>query len=326
MKGNLIDQLGAELNKTARVELNSEDVFSGGKISPKRKDIRDYVSNVIDEKTIGYELYFENVQDMTGKIEKGHIWIIGGFSGTGKSYFTLNLVEGILGAMTPPKVGIFSTELSQKDYIKRLLFLRAGVYELAFIKNPKYYQEKIQDNLTAIENDPRFEEDYLLIWGDIATIEEIEDRLAALKKIDKVPEVIVIDWVQQLSVDGVYAEKDAMPVVAKRIKKLTIDFGCAVIVVSQVNNYANNKDYKMDSSQTAPFSFGKELNQMADVAIMLQRQRVSGKQSKHLACRVTKARHGSTGIASFEVESGFRIKEISTQDGISIDEGMGVST
>lgn len=322
MVKNLIQQLGEELNKTDRVELSPEDTLGVAKITPKTNELSDYVKSIITGIRIGYSLYFDNLEELTGRIEKGHIWIIGGFSGTGKSYFTLNLVEGILGAENPPTVGIFSTELSQSDYIKRLMFLRAGVYELAFLKNPKSYREVVEDNLEAVKLDPRFTDDMLLIWGDITTIEEVEDRLLALSKINKVPDIIVLDWVQQLSVDDTYSEKDAMPIIAKRIKKLTVAYKCAVIIVSQVNNYANAKDYKIDSSQTAPFSFGKELNQVADVAIMLQRQRVKGKQSKHLAVRVTKARHGSTGIASFEVMSGFRIREITPLEGINMDEAM----
>ena len=114
-----------------------------------------------------------------------------GYPGTGKSFFAINLVEGIIGAAEPPRVAVFSTELSKIDYLKRLTLLRAGVHDLAFKKDPKTYAERVKQNLESIQYDPRFEDGTVRIFGNVKDIEEIEAAMQALSQLEQLPQIIV---------------------------------------------------------------------------------------------------------------------------------------
>lgn len=295
-----------------------------GIIGEEFTTIGQQIQDRIDGKKAGWGLYYPELENKVGRLEKGFIFSIGGYSGIGKSYFAMNLVENLLGEAEPPHIAVFSTELSKIEYVKRLLFLRLGLYETSFRNYPFYYEKQVKEGLDAMQNDIRIASGLLQVYGDVLSMENIHDILTMyeVENLPK-PEVLVIDWIQQLSVEELYNEKDAMPLLARKIKELAINHGVAVIVVSQINNYAQNKEFNQASSSLSAFSYGKELNQISDVAITLTRYRAKSQMSKHLQAHITKSRRGMTGIASFRIDDGYKLTEITNEDGQAIDMALG---
>ena len=63
-----------------------------------------------------------------------------------------------------------------------------------------------------------------------------------------------------------------MPTLAMMFQNLPKKYKIPVVVVSQVNNYAVSLDSKKET--LAPFQNGRDLNQAAQVSIVLKREKV----------------------------------------------------
>ena len=285
------------------------------------KEHEEYIELLKSPKEIGVTSGMNEIDVMSGRIREGAIWILGGYSGTGKSFFVLNMLNGILKEIevhrgdskyVPPKVAVFSSEISTTDYIMRHMMVSGQMYQklIETTRDPiliqrlesimgEYYTERYADIET------------LRIEGDVYEMEYIEEVVRE-RDID----LFIIDHIQDIHIkDGdsvIYNEKDALPLISGRLHHLVKSTKKACLVVSQINNYAVNTDTSRE--KLSPFSFGKQLYQSADTAIVLNRRKFNSKLANVLECDIIKARHGEFGRVAFKIGDGFSLEGITLNE------------
>jgi replicative DNA helicase len=263
----------------------------------------EHVSDIENYIRSGIEYGFPSIQEMVGKMRKGQLWTVGGLSGVGKSYFILNLINNIK-QYKSLNVCIFAVEMSTEEYLVRLACMREGIYKQDLYNQPHIYKNKILTQLDLISQEFPEQDRIFEIHGSIHSFEQIEETLQG-KEID----LIVVDYVQMLSVNGLSNEADTMPILGPKLHRLSQDYNAIVVAVSQLNNYAINLD--MSKSLSQPFSYGKQLIQASDVAIQLIRTKEEGRLSDYLLVNISKARDGITGFSVLQINPGYQLSEVS---------------
>lgn len=214
-----------------------------------------------------------------------HVWIIGGYTGQGKTFFTLCLLLNFMRNGMKPI--LFSTENSATRNILRLIGCITGLSEMKIYKGKFTDEEKvlIDEAKEELANYP------LIVYDSVFDTNEI--RLKAKKhKIKHGSNLIVVDYIQNLNTDRgeIYQQ---MSNVAMELQKISIELNMGVIGVSQISN---NEASKSDT-QLLQFKGAGEISAVADVAIWLRRNK---KVIHKLVADIKKVRHGTTGYVMFD--------------------------
>lgn len=249
-------------------------------------------------------LFSPTLQGITGGLSRGHFWVIGGFSSTGKSAFACNIALDVL-ARKRSKLAIVSAEMTQEQYMTRLLAIESGIPQLDIanrvtlgVINPL---QEAKQKLQAAN---------LYIYDNLYTMSKIRTELQRLKN-QRGIDVIILDYIQNITVTG--DEVSDAREVAIECQRLAKDLDCTMIAFSQVSNQQAQFDKDDEGSEYYSFKGHGAIRDAADVAIMLYRNRA--KQSSALRVDVKKNRHGplSKFVAAFDLATG-RIEEMEFED------------
>lgn len=270
------------------------------------QQVFDNIDNLLKKNNLGITTGFSKIDESVGRLQAGQLWTISAYTGTGKSNFILNMVKSILYDNSSLKLCVFSTELSDFDYMIRLYCMNQGIYKIQLQKDPGLYGPKIQQE--ALDFYESFSDTNSLdIQGSIIKLEQIEEQLEKNKY-----DVIFIDYVQELTANGRYDVKDTMPIIAKRLKEMALKYKTCIVAVSQVNNYAMDKGkFNSENSQLMPISFGKELTHASHVVILLERKKVNDVLDEYLTVKIMKARDGQTGVIPLKIRPGYQLAPLS---------------
>lgn len=279
------------------------------------QELQDRITNVLVRKKLGWTYGFDKLDELCGRMEAGQVITLGGFSGTGKSFFVLNMINGIRqewlenlnSDLVPPRIAVFTTEMEQIAYEQRHICMNAGVYWNKYQRTPELYYEKIQKAFDDYYANRHVEPEFLQIF-QVLSLEEVEKILSDM---DVKPNIVFIDHVQNLSVNKKSDNKDTMPIIGNKVRDLAKKHKVALVVVSQVNISALTKDNDPKHSNVQPFSWGKELLQSSHVAIFLSRRIIDGDVDPTLQVGVIKSRDGNKGWFELYVNEGFNLLPIS---------------
>lgn len=245
--------------------------------------------------------FSRTLQSMTGGLSRGHFWVVGGFSSTGKSAFATNLALDIM-RVKGKKVAIISAEMTQEQYIIRMLSVLSGVsqrdiasrFTVGFGK-----QERVEEAKRFLSNSSLF------VYDNLYRLPQIRTELQRLKNLHGL-DVIILDYIQNVSVTG--DEVSDAREVALECQRMAKDFQCTVIGFSQLSN-AQAK-YEMEGGDENYYSLKGHgsIRDAADVVLTLHRDRVAN--SSALKVKFRKNRHGpmSDFTCEFNLETG-QIKE-----------------
>lgn len=285
------------------------------RIDSLEKNGKDYVNKLISGEVFGFSTGFEILDNSIGRIEPGTLTILGGYTGTGKSFFVANMINGTLNdEYKIPNIVVFSSELSEFDYVRRFVLMKTGIYKIQLQTKNDFQQDYIRKFKEAYES---FIEDMRLnpYQLQIVKIKKFNDIENYLENCEKKPDLIYIDWLQQLSIvtddkKTLYDEKDTMPIISDRIDSIRLKYNLAIVAVSQINNYMSNTDF--NSNQLNPFSYGKQIAQIADNSLVITRERFNGQRSPVMTSNILKGRDGSGEPVNFNISNGFNLRAIPT--------------
>lgn len=259
------------------------------------QELQLYLDGKIKHIPVGYSKlgYFIN------SFRKGRLSLIGAYTGAGKTFFVLNLVEEILKIAPSTKICIVSTEMSELDYITRLLCVRAGFYFQDFEREPEKFAPKLKEQL---DNFTLHSEIQPTIVGMVNKWEEIELQVSGF-------DIVIIDFIQDVSVDDKYKPEDTMPILTHKLRSVMQD--SHVIAISQLNN--KHIEHKLE---TFPFAFAVEMSRIVSHAILLKRIKIKDKQtgekvySPFLTVNILKNRYGAEGWFPLKIYPGHRFHEL----------------
>lgn len=231
--------------------------------SPDPSDILDRLSRPVEDKSIRIR-FSPSLDALVGGLIPGHLWVVGGFSSTGKSAAVINIVYDVLRARK--WAGIFSLEMTQEQYMARLLSIATGVSQHD-IRNRTFFGHEAVDRMRRAEEWVRTVP--MQVYDTSYRLADIRSKAIQMKEV-KGLDVMVVDFIQNVYVTGDEIS-DARATILE-LQNLAKELNCTVIALSQVSNeYA-----KMENSASSNFYSFKghgAIRDAADVGVMLRRDR-----------------------------------------------------
>ena len=226
------------------------------------------------------------LQGLTGGMHPGHLWVIGGFSSTGKSAVACNMVADVL-VNRDRWAMLVSTEMTQEQYMVRMLSLISGVPQKS-IRNGITLPMDNTEGLRKAEQ--RLGRGNLRIFDTLYRTSDIRSQATRMKEMDGL-DVLFVDFLQNVRGDiGDFSFGDATGTILD-LQQLAKELRICVVAFSQVSNEMAKWD---GDSNFYSFKGSKAIRDAADLAVMLKRDRVS--QSTNLDFHVMKNRHGELAV------------------------------
>lgn len=273
--------------------------------SPNPADILKRLKNMVDEESIPIR-FAPTLHDISGGLIAGHLWVIGGFSSTGKSAVACNLINDI--TSDHKWVGLVSTEMTQENYAQRLLALLSGVPFRDVRDNATIGAA----NIAALHDaEKRLETMPLRIFDTVTRIGDIRLQAQLMKETTGL-DVLLVDFMQNVrATKGDFSFTD-MTEITLELQELAKDLRVTVVAFSQVSNQMAQWESQGGDDNFYGFKGSGAIKDAADFAIMLKRDRV--RQSEALDFHVMKNRHGELRVIAtrLDLPTG-RIEEIGVE-------------
>lgn len=228
-----------------------------------------------------------SLQDMTGGLQAGHLWVIGGFSSTGKSAVACNLMRDVMDNKGDRWSMLVSTEMTAEKYMLRMLSLMSNVPQTILrsgITTPMVDGEALK------RAEQRLARANLRIFDTIYRTSDIRSQATRQKETEGL-DVLFVDFIQNVRGDiGDFSYGDVTGTILD-LQELAKDLRICVVAFSQVSNEMAKWDG--DEGYYA-FKGSGAIKDAADIAVMLKRDRVT--KSPNLDFHVMKNRDGEIGV------------------------------
>lgn len=234
-----------------------------------------------DDKVIGLKTGF-SIDGQLGGFFPGHMWILGAYTGTGKTFLSLQMALSVLKQQR--SVGFFSLEMSAEEIFYRLAGNISG-------KGAKQLETgKYQQDLNKALEQVNGYGDRLHIYDDVFTFESL--RLKCKKqKLKYGLDVFFIDFIQNMRGDGSIYER--MSTIIVQIQQLAKELQATAVILSQISN--ENAAVK---SEVLTYKGAGEIAQVADVGLWLEK--VKDREGEPieglLKLIVRKSRHSASNL------------------------------
>lgn len=230
----------------------------------------------------GLKTGFSFIDEEIGGLIPSQVWIIGAYTGVGKTFLSLQLLINVLKG--GGRVVLFSTEMDRKMNVMRILGNLAGLGTIRMMKGQLTDEEK-QAKADAEELIKTYK-DRLFIYDNVYTTEEI--RLKAKKlKLTHGLDVIIVDFIQNLK--GAESIYERMSQAAIDLQQIASELKITMVLVSQVSQ--NSAGWK-ENSEVIEYKGAGEIAAIADVGIWINKD----KELKDIRwVHLRKVRHGSPG-------------------------------
>lgn len=175
------------------------------------------------------------LDDVTGGLRRGEIWVVSGRPGSGKTSLALNFAKSFSEDVTH-KILFCSLEMRGWELMLRMFCEMFGVEYIKFLKgeitfNPQQV-EVFEKYLKAIQ----FE---VTEYGFV--FEELEQALKD-KYVDTMPDVVFLDFLQLTDWSSIGDERLAITLYIRKIKEMAKKFNVAFVIVSQLRRQPSGAD------------------------------------------------------------------------------------
>lgn len=276
--------------------------------------VLDLVHGLVTDRDTGLErLGFGGIDDPPGKPwgipvmdrytmgrRPGELIIIAGGVGEGKSMLAAQIAR--LAAEGGDRVAMWTTEMSNHRYELRMAHAIAAVRSVDSLYAPPLTESERERLSAAMDRVSQLDIRASAAPGISA------DIISAAVRADGA-DLVVVDYLQMLSMPRSDTEAGALKSTTKRLKQLSVEAGATVVLASQMNRAAQAEMRGKDSEkmrcvltgETFPRPFmqalmGGAVEADADLVIMLQRH--TGEAclaARHMEVFIVKNRNGRTG-------------------------------
>lgn len=245
---------------------------------------------------LGFATQIPELDVMTFGLQRGHVWSVGGYRGSGKSYFGLHIANEVL--LQKGSVLCLNLEMSNDEFIQRMVALNtmSGTLEVLgenFSKDD-FKSDMRKGILQNIKTNKLILKDGL--HDGINTIDRIESTIMAECTKHKI-DVVILDFIQLIHGDDMYKKiSDAVV----RLQRLAQRYGITMVILSQLNNDVVKAG---QNSTVDGFKGAGEISQVANVAIKIIRELgTDGKLTEMFKLEVVKVRHNFGGDIYTKIE------------------------
>mgnify|MGYP001291959296 CR=1 FL=1 len=260
------------------------------------KEYEDFVklSQLGAEKGIlGFSTGLEVADKFTFGLIPTHIWVVGGYYGSGKSYLGLNIANSVL--KQGGRVVMINLEMSNNECIQRLIALNANAGTLDVLKKEK--EDIILTSQEMVLHD-FIGTNRLIMNEELSNDRDIENFVRATCHRYKV-DLILIDYIQLIEGRVGASRYEALANAVTNLQKVAKKFNVTVMMLSQISNEAQKEDQK---SLVDGFKGAGEIGQVANVAIRIFRERgEDGNWTDEMKLSFRKVRHNHGGTVSTQI-------------------------
>lgn len=241
------------------------------------------------KKYIGWETGFKKIDDAIDGVRAPHMWIIGGYTSTGKSSLALNIMLSLM--KQDVKCVMYSLEMSKVDLVSRLLALMTREQGIKILKGLS--SEAIEKGKADLSEMP------LKLVNEKRNLQQIILSMNEQKLVWGA-QVFFIDYLQQINVEGASSEYESMRETAIEMQKVAEYLNVPIIALSQVSNEAA----RLPNSAVMGFKGAGTIASAADFAIELIPNEADAETFRRKTMEnipvavkavIKKNRHGRTG-------------------------------
>jgi len=234
------------------------------------------------------------LQEKTGGLQRGQFWVIGGFSSVGKSAVACNITFDTLHAKGK-QVCIISTEMTQEQYMLRLMALVSGVPQRDLRDHvPNDFPEAaaVRKAETALSTAN------LKIYDTMYRMTDIRSTAKRLKETSGL-DVLIVDFIQNVRGTTGDEFRDATEI-AIDMQLLAKELNCTVVAFSQVSNEMAKYQQEGGDGNYYSWKGSGAIRDASDVGILLKRDKI--KQSPILDMHIVKNRHGELHVIPCHID------------------------
>lgn len=269
----------------------------------EEKTVADYLIEIADdicfpsEASTGVATDFQELDDLTGGLQKGDLIIVAARPSVGKTAFALQL------AATHAKNGgfahFYSLEMGMKPLLERIISTKASINGQKW----RHLAFSADDYERALAGIGAISTWQLFIHDSLRSVHEI--RAAVRKKVYDHPDenhFVIIDYLQLMSSIGTYERRDLeVGDITRELKQLAIELDIPIVLLSQLSRKVESRPDKRPMMSDLRES--GNIEQDADVIAFLYRddyydQAVENKGRIELI--VSKQRNGPVGTIELE--------------------------
>ena len=268
-------------------------------------DTMDHVDMLMNRsgELTGLSSGFEKLDQLTGGLQPGDLFIIAARPSMGKTALALNLARNVA-VDSGKKVAVFSLEMTTRALVMRLLSSEAQVDFSAFQKG--LISSEVHGRLLAAA--ARLAE--AGIWIDdsgMATVLEIRSKCRRLSR-EHGLDLVVVDYLQLAHGDGGTASREQeISEISRGLKGLAKELDIPVVALSQLNRGPENR--KEDKRpMLADLRESGAIEQDADIIGFIYRDVVYNRETEYenmAELIIAKQRNGPTDTLRLEFEGRF---------------------
>ena len=254
----------------SRMETSIEELFTAVEdigirhVSEITKGVVERVDTAFKaEKIGGIPIGLKAVQDLTGPLLPGRLYMIGGSPGSGKSLLAAQIAE-LISAAYP--VLYFQIEMPGEEQIERMLSYHAGLTAES-IERAALDADGFDRLLSAAEKTK-----HLNLWIDSSSqpsVTQIRGRALRLKRRHGLSVVVIDHLLYMASPDRKMRDYEAVRFNLQGLKRMAKDLHIAVVVLNQPTKESSGASRPL---QPSDLFGGSAVEQEADVILLLFRE------------------------------------------------------
>ena len=252
-------------------------------ITPISEDLKVFMEEVDkpQKREIGTLTHLKELDDLTGGLIGGNLYLVISRPGVGKSALLQNIALNI--AMNGTKVALVSLEMTAKEVSDRMIAMYTG-QSVNDIRFRTVERGEIEEQVEKMADLP------LTIVEETMNYANIEQKLSFIKRKTDC-DVMLIDFIGMVGARKGLNSYEGVGEIIEKLKNFSMRESMPMMIASQQNRDSVSKGGKLNLSAIAE---SDKVSQFASFAVSLWDERESEGESAGLICKVLKNRHGFT--------------------------------
>lgn len=219
---------------------------------------------------------------LDGGFFRKELIVIGGGSGTGKSYIAGTIFKAI--ASQAFKSGYFSLEISNSMVVSRLMAQKSNIKFSRILYG--FLNPEEQAKLNNAKVDLKLWEDYMDFNDEVYEYDKIEAEIRKNKY-----DFVVVDFIQNIIGKG-KDEYSNLSEISLKLQKLAKECNCCILALSQLSNSVNRS-----GGEIAEFKGSSSIMNVCDLGFFILRKSMSENQvTDEFILKIKKNRRGISGL------------------------------
>lgn len=264
-----------------------------GDVSSALAEIMNDLDN--PEHVAAYPTGFKRLDEIIGGLRRGAIMTVAADTGGGKTCFALNVASHCV-LKQKKRVMIISLEMTRKALVHRLLSANSQV-PLWKMEQGKLTSQEMQRLTHSVGSYAKHNDDLIIHQEPYTTIDDIKSQLRYYSIREPI-DVLVIDYLQLISVEGSHDSYERITKVSRQVKEIAMAFNMPIILVSQFNRQKHLRAKDDQQPKLSDLKGSGNIEQDSDVVVFLHAEKGEFKEQS-VQCIVAKNRYGRQGSFYF---------------------------